>query len=232
MGFQILPWIEGDEDTYEIFTITSDEKWIPRRYLEKEYNALNDYTVLSDSNPEYDVFATKKDAENSKEVQPDVIDIPSIIPILEEDTESSISSISPVDTEAIEQQAVILMQKTEKDIVDNVCKLINQGILPPLQETCIDLDKDHTIPPPDHLHEPYQAKVPTGMVPPIPIEQESTSRTYYYYDPTDHDIEEIGDSVHLSVPEKIDSEETDTFLSFLTYRELTGYKEYDGYYLL
>ena len=94
MGFQILPWVDGDEDMYKIFTITSNEKWIPCRYLEKEYNTLNGSTVPSDLDPEYDVLATKKDTENftvappdeliiNKDVRTDTHDIPSIIPILE-----------------------------------------------------------------------------------------------------------------------------------------------------
>ena len=32
MGFEILPWETGDEDRFEIFTITSDDKWTPRRF--------------------------------------------------------------------------------------------------------------------------------------------------------------------------------------------------------
>ena len=35
MGFEVLPWKEGDEERFEVFTITSDEKWVPRRYIDK-----------------------------------------------------------------------------------------------------------------------------------------------------------------------------------------------------
>jgi hypothetical protein len=34
MGFEISPWKEGDEDRFEVFVITSDSKWTPRRYLD------------------------------------------------------------------------------------------------------------------------------------------------------------------------------------------------------
>ena len=77
---------------------------------------------------------------------------------------------------------------------------------------------------------PFKFTMPTGMVPPIPIHPESEPKVYYYYDPTDHDVDEIGDSVHLSVPERIDSDDTEEFLTYLTYRELTGCEEYDGFY--
>ena len=30
MGFEILPWIEGDNERFEIFEITQDKKWTPR----------------------------------------------------------------------------------------------------------------------------------------------------------------------------------------------------------
>ena len=36
MGFEILPWIEGGEDRFEVFTITSDARWTPCRYQEHE----------------------------------------------------------------------------------------------------------------------------------------------------------------------------------------------------
>ena len=32
MGFEILPIKEGDEDSYDIITITSPEKWVPHRF--------------------------------------------------------------------------------------------------------------------------------------------------------------------------------------------------------
>ena len=34
MGFAILPWTLGDEERFEVFTITSDAKWTPCRYLD------------------------------------------------------------------------------------------------------------------------------------------------------------------------------------------------------
>jgi hypothetical protein len=36
MGFEILAWQDGDEDRYEVFEITRDAKWTPRRYLKDE----------------------------------------------------------------------------------------------------------------------------------------------------------------------------------------------------
>ena len=32
MGFEILPWEEGDNEHFEIFEITQDKKWTPRRF--------------------------------------------------------------------------------------------------------------------------------------------------------------------------------------------------------
>ena len=34
LGFEILPWIPGDDERYEVFTITGDAPWIPRRFLD------------------------------------------------------------------------------------------------------------------------------------------------------------------------------------------------------
>ena len=34
MGLEILPWESGDEERYDVFTITSEQKWTPRRYIE------------------------------------------------------------------------------------------------------------------------------------------------------------------------------------------------------
>ena len=34
MGFELLPIEDGDEDRYDIFTITSPAKWIPKNFLD------------------------------------------------------------------------------------------------------------------------------------------------------------------------------------------------------
>jgi hypothetical protein len=42
LGFEILPWELGDEERFEIFAITSDAKWTPRRFL----SDLDDQDVM------------------------------------------------------------------------------------------------------------------------------------------------------------------------------------------
>ena len=53
----------------------------------------------------------------------------------------------------------------------------------------------------------------------------------YHYDPTDVDKPTVGRTVYrlLSVPPVTKSSPADDLLSYLTYRELTGYDKYDGY---
>ena len=78
--------------------------------------------------------------------------------------------------------------------------------------------------------------VPTGMVPPVEIEV--PNRVPYYYDPADEDLDSPGRVVHnlLLVPELKHIQEPITFpnvdevLSYFTYRELTGYEEYENFY--
>lgn len=43
MGLKLYPFEEGDEDKYEIFTITSDKPWVPRTFQDgnKVYLAKN-----------------------------------------------------------------------------------------------------------------------------------------------------------------------------------------------
>ena len=68
MGFEILQWELGDEDRYEILTITSDEKWTPRRYLEEpEYQDKNS----SESDNDWDIFATQNDDDDFHDAQQD-----------------------------------------------------------------------------------------------------------------------------------------------------------------
>ena len=55
MGFEILPWKEGDEHIYDVFDITSDKKWKPRRFREKDTLLLTKIPLakhfISDSQP-------------------------------------------------------------------------------------------------------------------------------------------------------------------------------------
>ena len=41
MGFEILPWPDGDEETYEIFDITRVERWTPRVFRDEDDNDFN-----------------------------------------------------------------------------------------------------------------------------------------------------------------------------------------------
>ena len=117
MGFQVLPWKDGDEDRYEVFTITSDKKWIPCQYLEDESNGSNGSVLITDSDPEHDVLATHRDTdifmdaqqdkvEIFKDAQTDNYDILSIIPVWGGDGDSSLSSF-----ESFEKQAAALMHQ-------------------------------------------------------------------------------------------------------------------------
>ena len=51
MGFEILPWQPGDEERYEIFSITRNAKWTPRRYL-KESHHIDAGVIWSNANGE------------------------------------------------------------------------------------------------------------------------------------------------------------------------------------
>jgi NACalpha-BTF3-like transcription factor len=42
MGFEILPWEEGDENIYEVFEITSDAPWEPHQFRDHEDNVSDD----------------------------------------------------------------------------------------------------------------------------------------------------------------------------------------------
>jgi hypothetical protein len=57
MGFEILPWEEGDQDRFQIFEITSDTKWTPRTYLQDDpdIQATHSQEVLLNSH-EHDDF--------------------------------------------------------------------------------------------------------------------------------------------------------------------------------
>ena len=54
MGFEILPWNNGDEEKYEVFEITSDARWVPRQYLEDDPGeTIKDVMVANQDNEEF-----------------------------------------------------------------------------------------------------------------------------------------------------------------------------------
>ena len=50
MGFEILPIEPGDEDTYDVITITSPERWKPHTFIKLISDDVNPYDP-SDSDP-------------------------------------------------------------------------------------------------------------------------------------------------------------------------------------
>ena len=134
MGFQVLPWKDGNEDRYEVFTITSNEKWIPRRYLEDDSNESNGSAILKDSDLEHDVLVIKQDTDIFMDAQQDEVeifedaqtdnyDIPSVIPVWGGGEDSTLSSI-----ETFEQQAATLKHH---EIVQDISKFLREGVVPP-----------------------------------------------------------------------------------------------------
>ena len=84
MGFEILPWNDGDEDHFEVFTITSDARWTPRRYLENEQDPHrmkpNDIFVMTqDTEPFQDanqVDLTDSNQDLLSQVSPTILQDP------------------------------------------------------------------------------------------------------------------------------------------------------------
>ena len=55
MGFELLPIEDGDEDTFDIFSITSPEKWTPHKFVKdtKDYDHYYDPSDLNDLDSDY-----------------------------------------------------------------------------------------------------------------------------------------------------------------------------------
>jgi Reverse transcriptase (RNA-dependent DNA polymerase) len=197
MGFEILPWQEGDEDRYEVFEITSDAKWTPRRYLEDDPEPYG--------KPTRDVMVAIQENETFQDA-------------VQDDLQDSLQDVSSEIPQAVPQD--------ESSLVDD-------DSIPSIESCASDLDDmvedvpcvvTYNVTDVQAMH----AVVPCGMTPPVSI---SIPNPPYHYDPTDDDLVSYGFVVEnlLSVPETT-SNSTDHFLSYLTYRELTGYDEYDGFY--
>ena len=50
MGCEVLPFVEGDDEMYDIFEITHSDKWIPARFKEKKATVPKDLEEF----PEFD----------------------------------------------------------------------------------------------------------------------------------------------------------------------------------
>ena len=50
MGITILPWEQNDEDKYEVFTLTADKPWLPRKQVSTDMDVLI-HTTSSTSTP-------------------------------------------------------------------------------------------------------------------------------------------------------------------------------------
>ena len=190
MGFEVLPWKEGDEEIYDVFTITSDNKWTPRRYIEDQPDSIE---------PVHDVFNTEtkenldasaiegedvfKDAHQVLSLEDEFFDVDNDPQVVVNDDNSSYDL-------SITSDISLLVQQVTKG--------------PPLVISCEVFPYDTLDPP---------AKP-------------------YYYDPSDEDKVSLGQAVPnlLSVPSLSEASPAEDLLSYLTYRELTGFDEYDGYY--
>ena len=55
MGFELLPIEDGDEDIFDMFSITSPEKWTPRKFVKDiyDYDQYYDPNDLNDLDSEY-----------------------------------------------------------------------------------------------------------------------------------------------------------------------------------
>ena len=216
MGFEILPWVEGDEDNYETFILTSDEKWTPRRYLENdefddEPQGISDVFVTSQDTDEFSDALQDKPEAKTDEFQ-DALQDNQIV----ESSEST--GLSAVALTKIDDGADSSLSST----------------------SCVPEYPDHQD---DHhstnkkvILDTAHAVVPTGMVIPTPITW--PEKEPYYYDPSDEDIKRPGRVVAnlLSVPvyDDVENYTVDNLLTYLSYRDLTGYEEfdmacYDGY---
>jgi Reverse transcriptase (RNA-dependent DNA polymerase) len=194
MGFEILPWQDGDEDRYEIFEITSDAKWTPRRYLEDDPEPFG--------RPTRDVLVTTQEDENFQDA-------------VQDDSQDSFQDVSSEIPQGVPQDESSIVDDDSIPSIDSKASYLEDDIPCVVTYNVTEAKEKPSV-------------VPCGMTPPVSI---SIPKTPYHYDPTDDDMVSYGFVVEklLSVPE-ITSNSTDYFLSFLTYRELTGYDEYDGFY--
>jgi hypothetical protein len=167
MGFEILPWKEGDEERYEVFEITSDAKWTPRRYLEDSHNSQKpghrDILSTSQDNvepnsPEDSFQDASQDEEN--EFPPEVQDDP------QED------SVGPQDDPEGPQE--------ESSVVDD-------DSIPSIKSCESDPMND-----PEDIPCNVTLNVACGMVPPIPIVEFGFNSMPYHYDPEDDALDSHG----------------------------------------
>jgi hypothetical protein len=192
MGFEILPWKDGDENRYEVFEITSDAKWTPRRYLEDDPEPFG--------GPNRDVLVTTQENETFQDA-------------VQDDSQDSIQDVS---------------SEIPQDVPQDESSYVDDDSIPSIESQVSLLDDVPCVVTYKVTEENVQHMVaPCGMTPPVSI---SIPNPPYHYDPTDDDMVSYGFVVEklLSVPEITDNS-TDYFLSFLTYRELTGYDEYPPY---
>ena len=209
MGFEILPWVKGDEDNYETYVLTSDEKWTPRRYLENDDSDEESQGIA-------DVFATSQDIEEFSEALQDepeeqTDEYSDALQDMQDDESSESSGLSVVAPSKIDDGADSSLSSTSH----------------PLDNTHFMEDNHSTIK--KVLLETTRPVVPTGMV--IPTPAIWPEREPYYFDPSDEEIKRPGRVVAnlLSVPVYDDMENytVDNLVTYLSYRDLTGYEEFD-----
>jgi len=197
MGFEVLPWKEGDDQRYEIFTITSDQQWVPRRYMGKDSSS----TYFQDQELNNNICSIEKEKYQRNLPSQDASDV------VINDDEQVLEGFYHAQ-EDLYQDAQEDMESIDEEV----------DFFP-----TVDMAVQREIP------EVITMEPPSGMMQPA-IWNESTKP--YYYDPTDNDVISYGNAVDslLSVPKLQPSSFAEDLLVHMTYRELTGYDSYDGFY--
>ena len=169
MGFEILPWVKGNEDRFETFILTSNEKWMPRCYLE------GDEFISDRTQGIHDVLVTSQDDKEFKEALQDKP--PEAMQDKFQDTlqDGQFNELSELDNLSIEAQL------TPDDGNNTSLSSASQDLdYPDNQEDHISTNETVVA---DTI---TRAVVPSGMVIPVPITW--PEKDPYYFDPSDENI--------------------------------------------
>ena len=195
MGFEVLPWEDGDEEHFEIHTITSDAKWTPRRYSKP----LGDPSI----------FHAASDVAPAATARKVTFDIPGSQSPSDCDSNSSKIQDHKVKTQDSEFPKEDSKNYTVEGLEDYTNATLATGdqvlhLSVPLDDSSMDL-------------------YPFGVF--------HESETPFSFDPSDAILETHGHTVkhHLQVPKLDETQHSTAFLSHLSYQELTGYHNYDGF---
>ena len=107
MGFEILPYEEGDVDKYDVFTITSNEEWTPQKF--KHINYIN-----------YNIEETPEDIEETQEDSSASANPPSLIERKPSDTsdDTSVDIIPPLIRNGSDTSADTLLDNSVSPLIE------------------------------------------------------------------------------------------------------------------